>query len=49
MQVPGQLYVAMSRVRSPDDVFIFGINADDIQRRFELHMNCAAIQIPSEL
>ena len=41
----GQLYVAMSCVRRAEDLYFFGVNADDIVHRFRLHINCDAIEI----
>lgn len=44
----GQLYVAMSRVRSADDIFFTAIERGNVERLFQLYANCDAIQIINE-
>lgn len=41
----GQLYVALSRVRKGEDIYIFGINAGDLERRFRMLVNCDDIEL----
>ena len=45
MPAHGELYVALSRVRHPEDIYIFGINKNDKDRRFSTMINWDAINI----
>lgn len=45
----GQLYVAMSRVQRAEDLYFFGVNPVDKDRRFRLHINCDAIQVCEDM
>ncbi|CAO3613965.1 unnamed protein product [Mucor fragilis] len=41
----GQLYVAMSRARSADDVFFTGIERENVEHQIRLWLNCDAIEL----
>lgn len=45
----GQLYVAMSRVQRAEDLYFFGVNPGDKDRRFKLQINCDAIQVCEDM
>lgn len=45
----GQLYVAMSRVRHADQLCFFGVDANDVEERFQLFLNCDAIELMESL
>lgn len=45
METHGQLYVALSRVKSARDIYFFGINANDVTRRARVLVNADAIEI----
>ncbi|CAO3615713.1 unnamed protein product [Mucor fragilis] len=45
----GELYVAMSCVRFLEDFYLLGIDANALQRRFRMHVNCDALQIIDNL
>ncbi|CAO0795127.1 unnamed protein product [Mucor circinelloides] len=44
-----ELYVAMSRVRRADKLYFFGVDAGDVEERFQLYLNGDAIEIMETL
>ncbi|GAN11745.1 hypothetical protein MAM1_0880d11330 [Mucor ambiguus] len=45
----GELYIAMSRIRRGDELCFFGVNAGDVEERFQSYLNCDAIEIMEKL